>query len=164
MIGDKELPSEYVSIRQVWLRGIDDCRKAISQVANIESSSERKDWTLAGPRTACHTIDALYLSLVNYGEALILDDVEKWREQKYQPKLDEIWEKKTKKQSIREFAGFPDDDDEDDENKMSIEQKWWANYRLSKLLYKEILAVLNKYNMLFPEPYKGFSNVEMKSL
>ena len=47
---------------------------------------------------------------------------------------------------------------------LSIEEKWWANYRLSKFLYEEIIQVLNKYGMLFPEQTKGYSNVEMKSV
>ena len=168
MIDDKaEIPSEYVSIRQIWIKGIEDCRRAISQVANIETSSERKDWMSAGPRTVVHTVDALYLSLVNYGEALILDDVEKYREEVYLPKLDALWgrKKKPKKQQPVQLSMLADDDDEEEDGKqVGVETLWWENFKLSKAFYKEIIAVLQKYNMLFPEPYRGFSNVEMTSV
>jgi len=151
MIENKELPSEYVSIRQVWLQGINDCRKAISQVANIEATSERKEWSLAGPRTVAHTVDALYLSLVDYGEALVKTDVEEWKEKYYYPKHEEIWKK-----------GRQSTSDEDDEPRGL--EKWWAQFKLSRELYEEIIKVLNKYGMLFPEQPKGYTNVEMKSV
>jgi hypothetical protein len=162
MIEDKELPSEYVSIRAIWLKGIEECRKAISQVANIDTSSERKEWALAGPRTVVHTVDALCLSLVDYGEALIKTDVDKWRKEHYWPGHNKIWSKKKKKEKI-EFAGFDEEEKETDEE-LSTEGKWWANFRLSRKLYEEIIQVLNKYNMLFPEQPAGYSNVIMEEI
>jgi len=167
MIEDKELPSEYVSIRAIWLKGIEECRKAISQVANIDTSSERKEWALAGPRTVVHTVDALYLSLVDYGEALIKTDVDKWRKEYYWPEHDKIWNKKTKKDKTKiSFTGLDDEEEEEKETykELDTEGKWWANFRLSRKLYEKILQVLNKYNMLFPEQPAGYSNISMESV
>lgn len=148
MIEDKEIPSEYISIRTIWLKGIDESRKALSQVANIESSSERKLSDTVGARTVVHTVDALHLSLVDYGEAMILSDVEKWREEYYIPEHDKIWCARVDK----------------DGEKISSDHKWWEHVKLSQRLYRQIIQVLNKYNMLFPQQPKGYSNVIMEEI
>ena len=145
MMENKELPSEYISIRNIWLQSINDCRKAISQVANIEASSEMKSEFVVGARTTVHTIDALYLSLVDYGEALIKTDVDKWKKEYYWPKSNKIWSKETNKE-------------------LSADEKWWKNYNLSKKLYEKILDVLNKYGMLFEKQPEGYSNVIMEEI
>ena len=163
MIEEKQIPSEYVSIRHTWLKGIEDCRKAISQMAMVEAGSQMKAIDVAGARTIIYTVDALDLSLVNYGEALIENDVEQWKEQYYYPKKDEIWEKKKKRNTgTVKFSGFPDD--EDDEEDSSITQKWYQSAKLSKKLYRQILHVLNKYNMLFESTPTGYSNVVMEEV
>jgi len=165
MIEEKELPSEYVSIRHIWLKGIDDCRKVISQVANIEASSDNKYDMIAGPRTVVHTVDALCLSLVDYGEALIKTDIKRYKDKYYWPKHNKIWakQKQQKKKSTVEFAGF-DDEKEEEEKCLSNHDKWWANSNISRLLYEEIIRVLNKYNMLFQEQPQGYSNVIMEEI
>lgn len=162
MNDDKQIPSEYVSIRNIWLKGIEDCRKVISQVANIEASSDTKFNLDAGQRTVVHTVDALYLSLVDYGEALIKTDVDKWKDKNYWPEHEKIWSKRTKKEKTG-FAGF-DDEDEENENNLSIDEKWWGTFKLSKRLYQAIIQVLNKYGMLFEEQPRGYSNVKMAEI
>jgi hypothetical protein len=161
MISDKEIPSEYVSIRHIWLKGIDDCRKAISQVANIEASSDARYELDAGPRTVAHTVDALYLSLVDYGEAMIKTDVDKWKDRVYFPRNSKIWAKKIKEEQTQ-FTVF--DDTGDDSKELSNTERWWAQFKLSKELYEHIIKVLNKYGMLFESQPKGYSNTEMESI
>lgn len=168
MIENKELPSEYVSIRSVWLRGIEDCRRAISQIANLEASSDMKYDLKSAPRTIYHTVEALYLSLVDYGEATVLSDVDIWREKTYIPENNKIWDTKTKKEKHTvTFAGMEVDEEEEkkeEEKKLSVDEKWWAQSKLSQRLYKQIIQVLNKYGMLFPEQPKGFSNTIMEEV
>ena len=138
---DKQIPSEYVSIRHIWLKGIEDCRKLISQVANIEASSDDKYYQHAGTRTAVHTIDALYLSLVDHGEALIKTDVEKWKEKNYWPEHKKVWN-----------------------SEKEVNEKWWDTFHLARRLYEQIIQVLNKYGMLFEEQPRGYSNVIMEEI
>jgi len=148
MIEEKQIPLEYVSIRHIWLKGIEDCRKAISQMANLDAGSDRKALDVAGARTIIYSVDALDLSLVNHGEALIEDDIEQWKQEEYYPLKDKLW------------ADVPEDEDEDD----SLYSRWYSQVRLSKQLYKQIIHVLNKYNMLFESTPKGYSNVIMKEV
>lgn len=148
---DKQIPSEYVSIRHIWLKGIEDCRKVISQVANIEASSDNKYYQNAGTRTAVHTIDALYLSLVDHGEALIKTDVDKWKDKHYWPEHENIWSKRTNFES-------------ENEKNQSVNEKWWDSFKLSKRLYRAIIQILNKYGMLFEEQPRGYSNVIMEEI
>jgi hypothetical protein len=165
MIEEKQIPNEYVSIRNTWLKGIEDCRRSISQMAMVETGSQMKAIDVAGARTIVYTVDALDLSLVNYGEALIEHDVEQWKEQYYYPENDEIWKRKKKrKPGTTKFAGFPDIDDEEEEEDLSINQKWYRSAKLSKKLYRQIIHVLNKYNMLFESTPTGYSNVIMENI
>jgi len=143
MIEEKQIPSEYVSIRHTWLKGIEDCRKAISQMAIVEAGSDMKAVDVAGARTIVYSVDALDLSLVNYGEALIEHDVEHWKEKHYYPKQDEIWKAR------------------DDE---SHNRRWYRSAKISKQLYRQIIHVLNKYNMLFESTPTGYSNVVMEEV
>ena len=78
MIENKELPSEYVSIRQIWLQSISRCSDAISNKAKPDASHEA-NWQEIGNRTVVHTVNALYHSLVDYGEATVRTDVKKYR-------------------------------------------------------------------------------------
>ena len=157
MIENKDLPQEYVSIRQVWLQGINDCRRAIGQQAVQEATFERHE-DVTGAKTVCHTIQALRHSLVDYGEALIRTDVEKWFDEWFAPRLDEIWGKKEiKEEDCRSMNEFRH------KKQKSYQEKWWDSARLYQRLYDKIIQVLNKYIMLFPEQPQGYSNVEMKS-
>jgi hypothetical protein len=104
--------------------------------ANLASSEAD-----VGSRNACYSVDALFYSLVDYGEAKVLSEVTKWRNKKHLPELSEIW-----KSSGSDKAG------------------WNKSAKLSMKLFHHILEVLNKYQMLFPEQPLGYSNVEMKSV
>jgi hypothetical protein len=79
MIENKEIPSEYVSIRAVWLRAIDRCAEAISfrfktDVSDIHNQE-------VGVQTIIETVVSLYSLLVDHGEATVLSDVERWYDQ-----------------------------------------------------------------------------------
>jgi hypothetical protein len=140
LIEHKELPSEYVSIRQIWLKRIDDCGRAIGQRAIQEPNWDREERDI-GDRTVCHTVNALYNTLVDYGEAVIRTEVDKYVDDEFNPGVDEIWK-----------------------SKKDYHRKWNAHARISIKLYDCIIQTLNKYGMLFQEQPKGYSNVEMKSI
>jgi len=163
MTEDKELPSEYISIRQIWLQGINDCRKAISQVASMEDVSALKIERDTGERTIVHTVNALYLSLVDFGEALIRTDVDKWMQEYCKPENKKIWGKIQKKE-VRGRIVFAGTSDEDGTSEVDISAKWKASAKLACELYDYIIQTLNKYGMLFQEQPQGYSNVEMKSV
>lgn len=88
MIETKELPSEYISIRQVWLQNIIRCSDAISNRAKPDASHEAA-WVDVGPRTVIHTIKALQYTLIDYGEATIKTEVDKFYNDSIRPKLKE---------------------------------------------------------------------------
>jgi len=158
MIEAKEIPSEFVSIRQIWLKGIDDCRRAIGQRAIQESSAERMD-LVVGDRTVCHMVSSLYHSLVDYGEALIRSDIDRYYHDVYEPEVREIW-------------GEPKKDDDGDtdfsrasmNNQPTNNERWSAHCMEAIKLYDCIIQTLNKYGMLFEQQPQGYSNVEMKSV
>jgi hypothetical protein len=172
MIEKKDLPSEYVSIRQVWLKRIDDCGRAISQRAIQEPTNER-EWREIGDRTVIYTVNALYTSLVDYGEATIRSDVDKYRKNKYNPKINETWDKC--------WGKFDDDEIEEKFKKYDVFEKdkkikefkksllspgrcWNIHCSEAIKLYDFIIQTLNKYGMLFESQPRGYSNVEMKSV
>jgi hypothetical protein len=86
MIEPKEIPQEFVSIRQVWLRQIDRCMDAIS----IEQIQNEKYHSYVGDFTIIKTITALELTLVDFGEARIKTDVEKWEQEFHEKNKDKI--------------------------------------------------------------------------
>lgn len=136
----EELPSEYVSIRSIWLSQINRCNDAISKMAVPDVSQNALDYDV-GYRNVVYSIDALYHCLVDYGEARVRSDIDRWRKKVYHPEFDKIWS-----------------------GQKSERQGWSSQSRLSIKLFDEIIQVLNKYNMLFPEQPQGYSNVEMKSV
>jgi hypothetical protein len=165
---DKEIPSEYMSIRQIWLSRIDDCGRAISQRAMQDPTYDRAELNI-GERTVVFTIDALYYTLVDFGEALIRTDVDQYKEKIFTPKLKEIWESWEKNQ---------DDEEEEEEEsvqfavlknkdktarKRSVRDCWQDHARESMKFFDFIIKTLNKYGMLFEKQPMGFSNVEMRS-
>ena len=154
----KELPSEYVSIRQIWLKRIDDCGKAISSEALNEATDERET-NLIGAKSVCHAVNALYHSLVDYGQALIRTEVAKHFRTKIAPDLDKIWGKPEVNekdfQSTNAFA---------DKNDLSYQEKWRKTALVHIELYDGIIQTLNKYNMLFESQPQGYSNVIMESI
>ena len=172
MIENKELPSEYVSIRQIWLQSISRCSDAISNKAKPDASHEA-NWQEIGNRTVVHTVNALYHSLVDFGEATVRTDVKKYRNKKYNPVIDNIWDLyrgniteeyvKEKYPDLKSFE-IARKKDELRENRPSGSRCWAENARESILLFDFIIQTLNKYGMLFQEQPQGYSNVEMKSV
>ena len=79
MIENKELPSEYVSIRQVWLQQINRCNEAMSHrfMIDVKDMQEGK----SGGLTVVESVIALTLNLIDFGEAMIKSDVKKWIEE-----------------------------------------------------------------------------------
>jgi hypothetical protein len=158
MIEAKELPSEFVSIRQIWLKAIDDCRRAIGQRAIQESSGERMD-LMVGDRTVCFMVGSLYHSLVDYGEALIRSDIDRYFHDVYEPAIREIWEKpKADDGTPTNFSGAGQED------QPTNNERWAAHCIEAIMLYECIIQTLNKYGMLFEQQPQGYSNVEMKSV
>ncbi len=78
MIESKELPSEYISIRQAWIKAINRVAEAIAfRYKNdvADHYSER-----SGVETVVESIIALKCILVDYGEATVLSDVMEWHD------------------------------------------------------------------------------------
>jgi hypothetical protein len=172
LIEHKELPSEYVSIRQVWLQNISRCSEAISNRAKPDVS-EQGDWQEIGNRTIVYSVSALHHSLVDFGEATVRKDVRRYYDKQYSPEVNHIWklwEGNITKEYVRKK--YPDlKHDWNVETKVEELQKkkpsagwcWKKNADQSILLFDYIIQTLNKYGMLFESQPKGYSNVEMKS-
>lgn len=142
MIENKELPSEYVSIRQVWLQNINRCSEAISNRSKPDASEEA-NFQEVGNRTVVYTVGALYHSLVDYGEAIVRTEVKQYYENKYNKGIDQIWKDYKNK-------------------KLEASNSWEKTASLSIKLYDYIIQTLNKYGMLFEEQPQGYSNVIME--
>ena len=142
MIEPKELPNEYVSIRQIWLQNINRCSEAISNQAKPDASNEA-DFQEVGVRTVVHTIETLYYSLVDFGQAIVRTEVDDYREKSYIPELNKIWDKYK-------------------QGKTAVSKCWKEQARLSENLFNFIIKTLNKYELLFSERPQGFSNVVME--
>lgn len=130
----------YVSIRQIWLQGISDCRKAISRRSIPEANYDKYVEDI-GSKIVIDTVNALYHSLVDYGEALLKTEADKYYDETYLPNIKEIW-----KSGGESHSNY---------------------YRMAEEaidLYHHIIQTLNKYGMLFESQPEGYSNVEMKSL
>jgi hypothetical protein len=94
MIENKEIPSEYVSIRQVWLQNITRCSEAISNKAKPDASDEA-EWQKIGNRTVANSVKTLYYTLIDYGEAIIKTEVENYKKNVIDEKLKDgdSWQK-----------------------------------------------------------------------
>ena len=136
----EELPPEYVSIRSIWLKQINRCNESFSKMAFPDASTGSLDLDV-GFRTAVYSVDALYNSLVDYGEALVRSEVEKWYNENYIPKYNQMWKKEG-----------------------TVRNAWHRNSKLSMKFFQYIIKILNKYGMLFPQQPMGYSNVIMKSV
>ena len=130
MIEPKEIPKEFVSIRQVWLMQINRCLEAMT---NRELKDD-KAHGLPGHAAIIDGVNALYYTLIDYGEAKIKSDVDRvygeWRDKKF-----------------KENPG-----------------KKFPAYTFHQKQFQIIIQVLNKYGMLFESQPKGYNNVEMKSI
>lgn len=76
MIDNKELPQEYVSIRQVWLKQITRCSEAISMRYKNDMTITNGVVQNVGDRFVGESVLSLYFLLVDYGEATIKSEVE----------------------------------------------------------------------------------------
>lgn len=76
MIEPKEIPKDYVNIRQVWLKQIDRCAEAISHRFMKDTMDQYTD--RSGLETVVESVIALEALLIDYGEATIKTDVNNW--------------------------------------------------------------------------------------
>jgi len=79
MIENKDLPVEFISIRQVWLMQINRCTEAMSHRFMQDVKDDRTG--KIGINTVAESVLALRETLIDFGEATILSDVDKWEEQ-----------------------------------------------------------------------------------
>jgi len=87
MIEQKEIPQEYVSIKQVWLKQIDRCCDAISHRFMKDVQDQYTD--KSGTETVVESVLTLQTLLIDYGEATIKSDIKKW-EKEYQERIIKI--------------------------------------------------------------------------
>ena len=79
MIEDKELPVEYVNIRQAWIKAINRVAEAIAYRYK-QDVHDPEELSRIGQQTVIESIVALKVLLVDYGEAPIKTEVEAWHE------------------------------------------------------------------------------------
>lgn len=79
MIESKELPQEFVSIRQVWLRQIDRVNEAFSKRYMMDVKDEHTG--RIGEQTIAECVMALHSNLIDFGEASIRSDVNAWKKE-----------------------------------------------------------------------------------
>jgi len=163
-----ELPSEYVSIRTVWLQAINDCRKAIAQRA-IQESTEERAWREIGDRNIVYNIDALYFSLCDYGEMRVRSETSKYYNETYKPNVRKIWDQFQGNLDTSQFEHLSLLEKEAAIDKArkklySAGHCWNMNARESINFYDYIIQTLNKYNMLFEEQPRGYSNVTIEEI
>ena len=86
MIEPKDIPKEFVNIRQVWLMQINRCLEAIT---NKELKDEQTH-SFAGDHAVVDSIRGLYYTLVDYGEAKVKSDVDRlfmdWKKEQFEVK------------------------------------------------------------------------------
>ena len=84
MIEIKDIPKEFVSIRQVWLMQINRCLEAMT---NRELKDDHSARGFPGDHAVVDSIRGLYYTLVDYGEATVKSDVDKkfreWTDRKF---------------------------------------------------------------------------------
>ena len=73
MIENREIPKEYISIRQVWLQQINRCLEAMT----YQDMKDDHSHGFAGDSAVVDGIRGLYYTLVDFGEARVKSDVDK---------------------------------------------------------------------------------------
>ena len=76
MIEPKDLPNEYISIRQAWIQAINRVAEAIAY--RYKRDVDDKYSEQSGLQTVIESIAALYYMLVDYGEAPVKTETTKW--------------------------------------------------------------------------------------
>jgi len=169
---NNDLPPEYISIRNIWLQAINDCRKAISQRA-IQEPNEERSWREIGDRNIVYSVDALYYSLCDYGAARLRSDVDDYRETVYRKNVNSIWDRYTGRLNLEKLKEqYKDLDYFEREEKiaeiqnsmLSMGECWGGHAKEAILLYDYILQTMNKYNLLFEQQPLGFTNVEIEGV
>ena len=81
MFEQKEIPEEYVSIRQAWIKQIDRCAEALSHrfMKDVQDQYSGR----SGLETFIESVVALDILLIDYGEATVKTDVKKWQDKNY---------------------------------------------------------------------------------
>ncbi|MDG6219805.1 MAG: hypothetical protein QCI00_10285 [Candidatus Thermoplasmatota archaeon] len=79
MIDNQDLPTEFVSIRQVWLRQIHRCTEALSNRYRIDITQRGgfANVTDVGEATVIESVVTLYYTLVDFGEATLKTEATK---------------------------------------------------------------------------------------
>lgn len=74
-ISEREQAGEFISIKQIWLAQINRCNESLSNYAlkNSETNS-------SGTRAAISSVNILVLNLINFGDAPLKDDFDRWKE------------------------------------------------------------------------------------
>ena len=89
MIENKEIPKEYISIRQVWLQQINRCLEAMTN----QDMKDDHSHGFAGDSAVVDGIRGLYYTLVDYGEAKVKSDVDykfkRWKKEQFELRKDE---------------------------------------------------------------------------
>ena len=78
MIEEKELPSEYVSIRQAWIKAINRVAEAMAYRYKTDVHDQYSE--RSGEQTVIESVSALNYLLVDFGEAPIKTEVMEWYE------------------------------------------------------------------------------------
>jgi len=77
-ISEQEGASDYISIRQVWLRQLDRCNEALSNYALKTRDGDEE----TGVRAAAAAVGTFILNLIDYGDAPIKTEYLEWRDKK----------------------------------------------------------------------------------
>ena len=89
MIENREIPKEYISIRQVWLGQINRCLEAMTN----QDMKDDHSYGFAGDSAVVDGIRGLYYTLVDYGEAKVKSDVDykfkRWKKEQFELRKDE---------------------------------------------------------------------------
>lgn len=76
MIEQKDLPNEFISIRQAWILAINRVAEAVAYRFKRDVDDQYSEQT--GVQTVMESIAALYYLLVDYGEAAVKTETTKW--------------------------------------------------------------------------------------
>lgn len=75
MIENKDIPQEFISIRNVWLKQINRCSEAISLRYKLDMTVTNGAVQNVGDKFVQESVLSLYFLLVDYGEATVKTEV-----------------------------------------------------------------------------------------
>ena len=86
MIENKEIPKEFISIRQVWLSQINRCLEAMTN----QELKDDHSYGYGGDMAVVDGVRGLYFTLVDFGEAKVKSDVDEkfkeWKREQFEVK------------------------------------------------------------------------------